>query len=65
MKKPEQYTEEDERAIRDLASAMDAIRRTAGGKSGESAENKYAEAYNKCYRLGLKQYPLQVCKTTR
>jgi hypothetical protein len=65
MKRKEDYTEEDERAIRDLASAMDALRKSIGGKPGESAEAKYAEAYNRCYRLGLKQYKLQVCKTTR
>ena len=65
MKSKDQYTEEDERALRDLASAMEAIRKGAGGKAGESAEARYAEVYNKCYRMGLKQYKLQVCKTTR
>lgn len=59
------YTDEQERALRDLSSAMDAIRRTAGGKAGDAAEKKYGEAYQRCYQLGLKQYPLQVCKTTR
>lgn len=65
MKSKSEYTEDDERALRDLASAMDAIRKGSGGKAGESAEARYAEAYNKCYRMGLKQYRLQVCKTTR
>jgi hypothetical protein len=65
MKRKEDYTEEDERAIRELAIAMDSVRKSIGGKPGESAEARYAEAYNKCYRLGLKQYKLQVCKTTR
>lgn len=58
-------TDEQEKALRELDSAMNNIRKGAGGKAGESLEAKYAEAYQKCYRLGLKQYPLQVCKTTR
>jgi hypothetical protein len=58
------YTEEQEIALRDLRSAMDAIKRCPSGKAGESAEAKYAEVYKKCYRLGLFQYPLSVCKTT-
>lgn len=65
MKKVEDYTEEDQRALRDLEKAMDGVRKGAGGKAGESLEAKYAEAYNKCYRMGLKQYKLQWCKTTR
>jgi hypothetical protein len=65
LKRKEDYTEEDERAIRNLATAMDNLRKAVGGKPGESAEAKYADAYNVCYRLGLKQYKLQVCKTTR
>lgn len=64
MKRKEDYTEEDERALRDLASAMDAIRKTAG-KAGEGAEARYAEAYKKCYRLGLKQYPVKTGLATR
>lgn len=59
------YTDEQEKALRDLNSAMDAIRKTAGGKAGDAAEKRYGEAYQRCYALGLKQYPLQVCKTTR
>lgn len=58
-------TEEQERALRDLASASDALRKTSGGKAGDAAEKKYGEAYQRCYQLGLKQYPLQICKTTR
>ena len=65
MKRKEDYTEEDERALRDLDAAMNAIKKSIGGKAGESAEAKYAEAYNKCYRMGLKQYKLTVCKTSR
>ena len=65
MKSKDQYTEDDERALRDLAAAGDALRKAGGGKAGESAEKKYGEAYTKCYRMGLKQYPPTVCKTTR
>jgi uncharacterized protein YukE len=60
-----QYTEEQEKALKDLNSAMDALRRASGGKAGESAEKKYGEAYKKCYQLGIKQYPLIVGRTTR
>jgi hypothetical protein len=65
MKNKESYTDEDERALRDLASASEALRRASGGKAGESAEKKYSEAYTKCYRMGLKQYPSIVCRSTR
>lgn len=65
MKPKSEYTEEDERALRDLDNAINNIRKGAGGKAGEALEARYAEAYEKCYRLGLKQYKLQVCKTTR
>lgn len=65
MKRKEDYTEDDERALRDLDKAMDAIKKSVGGKQGETLEKNYAVAYNKCYRMGLKQYKLQYCKTTR
>lgn len=58
-------TDEQERALRDLQQASDALRKTSGGKAGDAAEKKYGEAYQRCYQLGLKQYPLQICKTTR
>lgn len=57
-------TDEQENALRDLKSAMDAIKRCPSGKTGETAEAKYGEIYKKCYRLGLFQYPLRICKTT-
>lgn len=60
-----ELTEEQERALRDLSAASDGLRKAGGGKAGESAEKKYGEAYTRCYRLGLKQYPPTVCKTTR
>jgi hypothetical protein len=59
------YTEEQEAALRDLRAAMDNIKKCPSGKAGESAENKYAEAYKKCYRMGLVQYPLKICRATR
>ena len=59
------YTEEQERALRNLNSASESLRKAAGGKAGESAESRYGEAYKKCYQLGLKQYKPQVCKSTR
>jgi hypothetical protein len=65
LKSKDQYTEEDERALREFAAAGEGLRKAGGGKAGESAEKKYGEAYAKCYRLGLKQYPPTVCKTTR
>lgn len=65
MKSKDQYTEEDERALRDLNKAMDDIKRSVGGKQGEALEKKYAEQYNKCYRMGLKQYKLGWTRTTR
>jgi hypothetical protein len=65
LKPKDQYTEEDERALRDLNKAMDDIKRSVGGKQGEALEKKYAEEYNRCYRMGLKQYKLFWTKTTR
>lgn len=65
MKAKQDYTEEDERALRDLTKAMDDIKRSVGGKQGEALEKKYAEAYNRCYRMGLVRYKLQWTRTTR
>jgi hypothetical protein len=58
-------TDEQVNALRDLDIAMTSLRRAVGGKVGESAEKAYGQAYQRCYSLGLKQYPLKVCKTTR
>lgn len=60
-----ELTDEEQRALRDLEKAMNDIKRSVGGKQGEALEKKYAEEYNKCYRMGLKQYKLQWTKTTR
>ena len=65
MKNKNEHTEEDERALRDLSSASEALKRAAGGKAGESAEKKYGEAYARCYQLGLKQYRPTICTSTR
>lgn len=59
------YTEEQERALRDLEAASNNLKRAAGGKAGEGAEALYGQAYQRCYRLGLKQFPMTICKTTR
>jgi hypothetical protein len=58
------YTEEQERALQELKLASDNLRKSAGGKVGESAEKKYGEAYTRCYQLGLKQYKSKICRTT-
>lgn len=58
-------TEEQQDALTELRQAMDVIKKCPSGKAGESAESKYAEVYKKCYRLGLFQYPLTICKSTR
>ena len=59
------YTEEQEKALQDLKIASDNLRKAAGGKVGETAEIKYGEAYAKCYKLGLRQWPPSVCRSTR
>lgn len=58
-------TDEQEKALRDLEAASNNLKKAAGGKVGETAETKYGEAYARCYKLGLKQWPPTVCKTTR
>jgi hypothetical protein len=65
MKRKEDYTEEDEKALRNLETAATALKRASGGKQGESAENQYLIAYTRCYRLGLKQYPPKIGLVTR
>jgi hypothetical protein len=58
-------TDEQEKALRELNSATEALKKSVGGKAGESIEKKYGEAYKRCYQLGLKHYKPQVCKSTR
>ena len=64
-KQKEQYTEEDENALRNLESAAAIMRKGMGGKAGEASESKYLEAYKRCYQLGLKDYPPVIGATTR
>ena len=49
-------TKEQESALRELDKAADALKKNVGGKAGEGIEARYKEAYDKCYRLGLKQW---------
>lgn len=60
-----ELTKEQEAALRELEFASTNLKRAVGGKAGETLEKKYGEAYAKCYKLGLKQWPPMVCKTTR
>ena len=60
-----ELTAEQERALRELDMASTNLKRAVGGKAGETLEKKYGEAYAKCYKLGLKQWPPLVCRTTR
>jgi len=65
MKDKSEYTEEDHRALKDFSLASETLRKVSGGKVGEGAESKYGQTYARCYQLGLKQYNMQICKTTR
>lgn len=60
-----ELTKEEESALRELDMASTNLKRAVGGKAGETLEKKYGEAYAKCYKLGLRQWPPMVCKTTR
>ncbi len=60
-----EYTKDQEKALREFNLASDNLRKANGGKVGETAESKYGETYKKCYQLGLKQYKMRVCKTSR
>lgn len=63
MKK--EYTKEEEQALKELESASANLKRAVGGKAGETLEKKYGEAYSRCYKLGIKQWPPSVCRSTR
>ena len=58
-------TKEQTDALRDLDKAADAIKKSVGGKAGEGVEARYKEAYDKCYRLGLKQWKSKWSTDTR
>ena len=60
-----ELTKEQESARRELEFSSTNLKRAVGGKAGETLEKKYGEAYAKCYKLGLRQWPPSVCRTTR
>ena len=45
---------DNEDLLRNLASASNDIKKSMGGKTGESAEKRYGVAYQACVRAGLK-----------
>ena len=60
-----ELTNEQESALRDLDKASDALKKSVGGKAGEGIEARYKEAYDQCYRLGLKQWKSKWSTDTR
>ncbi len=65
-KKEEDYTNEDRAALRALQQASERLKKaTGGGTNGQAVENLYADAYRKCYSLGLRDYKLVTGLTTR
>ena len=60
-----ELTKEQTDALRDLDKAADALKKNVGGKAGEGIEARYEEAYDKCYRLGLKQWKSKWSTDTR
>ena len=60
-----ELTKEQESALRDLANASDALKKAVTGKAGEGIEARYKEAYDNCYRLGLKQWKSKWSTDTR
>ena len=60
-----ELTKEQTDALRDLDKAADALKKNVSGKTGEGIEARYKEAYDKCYRLGLKQWKSKWSTDTR
>jgi len=60
-----ELTKEQTDALRDLDKAADALKKNVSGKAGEGIEARYKEAYDKCYRLGLKQWKSKWSTDTR
>ena len=60
-----ELTKEQNDALRDLDKAAEALKKSVGGKAGEGIEARYKEAYDKCYRLGLKQWKSKWSTDTR
>lgn len=46
---------ENDDLLRDLEIASKDVKKQMGGKTGESAEKKYGQAYTACVKAGLKQ----------
>ena len=46
--------EEKERLLRNLEAAASVVRKSLGGKPGESAEKVYGQAYRECVKAGIK-----------
>lgn len=46
--------EEHEKLLRNLEAASSAVRKSLGGKPGESAEKVYGQAYRECVKAGIK-----------
>ncbi len=64
-KREEDYTSEDQAALRALQQAAERLKKATGGTNGQAVENHYADCYRKCYSLGLKDYKLKTNLTTR
>ncbi len=60
-----ELTKQQTDALRDLDKAADALKKNVGGRAGEGIEARYKEAYDKCYRLGLKQWKSKWSTDTR
>ena len=47
-------SEEHEKLLRNLEAASSVVRKSLGGKPGESAEKAYGQAYRECVKAGIK-----------
>ncbi len=48
-----EYTEEEQRAIRDFNAAGERLKKAGGGSAGQGAEKVYGQTYNKLVQLGI------------
>ena len=60
-----ELTKDQQAALRELETAAGNLKKNVGGKAGEGIEARYKEAYDKCYRLGLKQWKSKWSTDTR
>ena len=60
-----ELTKEQNSALMGLDKAATDLKKNVGGKAGEGIEARYKEAYDKCYRLGLKQWKSKWSTDTR